>query len=174
MQAWRGRALQRRCTRLQKLSRSADLKPQTLRPTKSCCLRSCRCSAYVVRVPDSVFWLEWMPDGTYMLQRQPRMRCSTTCPQQWGWHAQVLSACVRCPGGDCLTNDNVIDIFHACFRIGHYQTERSKDMSGAHVFAVPSNKCLQIHPPSWLSSGAVVLSAKLARSRRLAEKTTVC
>ena len=80
------------------------------------------------------------------------MRCRTTSPQQEGWHAlhaQVLSACVRCPGGDCLTNDNVIDIFHACFRIGHYQTERSKDMSGAHVFAVPSNKCLQIQPPSW-------------------------
>lgn len=38
---------------------------------------------------------------------------------------------MRCPGGDYLTNDNVIDIFHACFRIGHYQTERSKDMSGA-------------------------------------------
>lgn len=86
-----------------------------------------------------------------------------------GWHAlraQVLSACVRCPGGDCLTNDNVIDIFHACFRIGHYQTERSKDMSGAHVFAVPSNNRLQIHLASWLSSGAVVLSAELARSRQ--------
>eukprot|EP00884_Botryococcus_braunii_P022699 jgi/Botrbrau1/9112/Bobra.0305s0016.2 len=42
---------------------------------------------------------------------------------------QVLLACMRCPGGKLLTNDNVINIFQACFRIGHYQTERSKDMS---------------------------------------------
>ncbi len=44
---------------------------------------------------------------------------------------QVLVACMRCPGRDLLTNDNIISIFQACFRIGHYQTERSKDMSGA-------------------------------------------
>ena len=37
---------------------------------------------------------------------------------------------MRCPGRDLLTNDNIISIFQACFRIGHYQTERSKDMSG--------------------------------------------
>ncbi|KAL0041048.1 hypothetical protein WJX77_003321 [Trebouxia sp. C0004] len=42
---------------------------------------------------------------------------------------QVLVACMRCPGRDLLTNDNIISIFQACFRIGHYQTERSKDMS---------------------------------------------
>lgn len=39
-------------------------------------------------------------------------------------------ASMRCPGRDLLTNDNIISIFQACFRIGHYQTERSKDMSG--------------------------------------------
>lgn len=32
---------------------------------------------------------------------------------------QVLLACVKCPGGSLLTNDNVINIFQACFRIGH-------------------------------------------------------
>ena len=37
---------------------------------------------------------------------------------------------MRCPGGNLLTNDNIISIFQACFRIGHYPTERSKDMSG--------------------------------------------
>ena len=46
------------------------------------------------------------------------------------WLCQVLVACMRCPGRDLLTNDNIISIFQACFRIGHYQTERSKDMSG--------------------------------------------
>ena len=44
---------------------------------------------------------------------------------------QVLLTCVRCPGGDLLTHENVLSIFQACFRIGHYQTERSKDMSGS-------------------------------------------
>ena len=43
---------------------------------------------------------------------------------------------MRCPGGEYLTNGNVIDIFHACFRIGHYQTERSKDMSGAALLSI--------------------------------------
>mmetsp|Transcript_17390 Transcript_17390/g.52068 ORF Transcript_17390/g.52068 Transcript_17390/m.52068 type:complete len:1953 (-) Transcript_17390:228-6086(-) len=42
---------------------------------------------------------------------------------------QVLSSCVRCAAGCHLSNRNVILIFEACFRIGHYQTERSKDMS---------------------------------------------
>ena len=44
---------------------------------------------------------------------------------------EVLLACVRCPGGELLTHENVLSIFQACFRIGHYQTERSKDMSGS-------------------------------------------
>ena len=48
---------------------------------------------------------------------------------------KVLVACMRCPGRDLLTNDNIISIFQACFRIGHYQTERSKDMSGTAVQA---------------------------------------
>ncbi len=39
-------------------------------------------------------------------------------------------ACVRCSLGELLTNGNVIDIFHACFRIGHYQPERSKGTTG--------------------------------------------
>ena len=43
---------------------------------------------------------------------------------------QVLLTCVQCPGGEMLTHENVLSIFQACFRIGHYQTERSKDMSG--------------------------------------------
>ena len=42
----------------------------------------------------------------------------------------MLVACVRCPLGELLTNGNVIDIFHACFRIGHYQPERSKGTTG--------------------------------------------
>ncbi|KAK9918480.1 hypothetical protein WJX75_004379 [Coccomyxa subellipsoidea] len=42
---------------------------------------------------------------------------------------QVLLACVRCPGGRLLSHENILSIFQACFRIGHYQTERSKDMS---------------------------------------------
>jgi hypothetical protein len=44
---------------------------------------------------------------------------------------QVLLACVKCPGGRLLSHENILSIFQACFRIGHYQTERSKDMSGA-------------------------------------------
>lgn len=44
---------------------------------------------------------------------------------------QVLLACVKCPGGQLLSHKNILSIFQACFRIGHYQTERSKDMSGA-------------------------------------------
>ena len=37
---------------------------------------------------------------------------------------------MKCPGGDLLSHENILSIFQACFRIGHYQTERSKDMSG--------------------------------------------
>ena len=41
---------------------------------------------------------------------------------------------MACPGGRLLSHENVLSIFQACFRIGHYQTERAKDMSGAlHV-----------------------------------------
>ncbi|KAK9841755.1 hypothetical protein WJX81_000904 [Elliptochloris bilobata] len=42
---------------------------------------------------------------------------------------QVLLACMKCPGGKLLTNDNVVSLFQACFRIGHYQTDRGKGMS---------------------------------------------
>lgn len=47
--------------------------------------------------------------------------------------SQVLLSCVRCPMGELLTNGNVIDIFQACFRIGHYQTEKSKGMTGMNA-----------------------------------------
>lgn len=61
------------------------------------------------------------------------------CTPGWAVHtcAQVLSSCVRCPAGRHLTDSNVVDIFNACFRIGHYQTERSKDMSGGCPEAAP-------------------------------------
>ena len=47
--------------------------------------------------------------------------------------AQVLLACIKCPGSHLLTNQNLIDIFQACFRIGHYQgdSNSSKGMQGA-------------------------------------------
>jgi hypothetical protein len=38
---------------------------------------------------------------------------------------------MKCPGGRLLTNANVVSLFQACFRIGHYQTERGKGVSGA-------------------------------------------
>ncbi len=38
---------------------------------------------------------------------------------------------MKCPGGRLLTNGNVVSLFQACFRIGHYQTERGKGVSGA-------------------------------------------
>ena len=46
---------------------------------------------------------------------------------------QVLLACIKCPGSHLLTNQNLIDIFQACFRIGHYQgdSNSSKGMQGA-------------------------------------------
>jgi len=47
-------------------------------------------------------------------------------------------ACVRCSLGELLTNGNVIDIFHACFRIGHYQPERSKGTTGGAKAVIPS------------------------------------
>lgn len=42
----------------------------------------------------------------------------------------VLVACVDSPLGKMLTNDNVINVFQACYRIGHYQTEKGRDTSG--------------------------------------------
>ncbi len=59
---------------------------------------------------------------------------------------QVLVACMRCPGRDLLTNDNIISIFQACFRIGHYQTERSKDMSGATSVLAAAIRSLPLAP----------------------------
>ncbi|PRW57821.1 ARF guanine-nucleotide exchange factor GNOM-like [Chlorella sorokiniana] len=41
----------------------------------------------------------------------------------------VLVACVGCPAGAVLTNDNLITIFQACYRIGHFQTEKGRDTS---------------------------------------------
>ena len=45
----------------------------------------------------------------------------------------VLVACVACPSGTLLTNDNLINIFQACYRIGHFQTEKGRDTSGRAV-----------------------------------------
>jgi brefeldin A-resistance guanine nucleotide exchange factor 1 len=42
----------------------------------------------------------------------------------------VLVDCVGCPSGALLTNDNLINIFQACYRIGHFQTEKGRDTSG--------------------------------------------
>jgi hypothetical protein len=42
----------------------------------------------------------------------------------------VLVGCVGCPSGALLTNDNLINIFQACYRIGHFQTEKGRDTSG--------------------------------------------
>ncbi|PSC74405.1 ARF guanine-nucleotide exchange factor GNOM isoform B [Micractinium conductrix] len=41
----------------------------------------------------------------------------------------VLVAAVGCPAGGLLTNDNLINIFQACYRIGHFQTEKGRDTS---------------------------------------------
>lgn len=63
---------------------------------------------------------------------------------------KVLLACVRCPGGELLTHENVLSIFQACFRIGHYQTERSKDMSGSSPLSPsPGGIPLQNSGDSW-------------------------
>ena len=43
----------------------------------------------------------------------------------------VLVACVRSPWGRLLSHDNLLNIFQACYRIGHYQTEKGRDTSGA-------------------------------------------
>lgn len=39
-------------------------------------------------------------------------------------------ALVRSQWGRLLTSDNLINIFQACYRIGHYQTEKGRDTSG--------------------------------------------
>lgn len=39
-------------------------------------------------------------------------------------------ACVKSEQGRLLTDDNLINIFQACYRIGHYQTEKGRDTSG--------------------------------------------
>ncbi|GAB4821173.1 hypothetical protein N2152v2_008219 [Parachlorella kessleri] len=41
----------------------------------------------------------------------------------------VLVACVKSQWGRLLTDDNLINIFRACYRIGHYQTEKGRDVS---------------------------------------------
>lgn len=43
----------------------------------------------------------------------------------------VLVSCVKCQWGRLLTDDNLISVFEACYRIGHYQTETPRDTSGA-------------------------------------------
>ena len=45
--------------------------------------------------------------------------------------------------GELLTNGNVIDIFHACFRIGHYQPERSKGTTGGALHCSQRIRLLQ-------------------------------
>ncbi|KAK9828895.1 hypothetical protein WJX72_002652 [[Myrmecia] bisecta] len=42
---------------------------------------------------------------------------------------QVLLACIRCPGAQLMSDSNVINVFQACYRIGHFNTDRTKDMS---------------------------------------------
>ena len=49
---------------------------------------------------------------------------------------QVLLACVKCPGGCLLTNDNVINIFQASFRIGHGDAHK---VSNGELLAAPAN-----------------------------------
>ena len=41
----------------------------------------------------------------------------------------VLVAAVRCSHGRLLTHDNLINVFQACYRIGHYRTEKGRDTS---------------------------------------------
>lgn len=41
----------------------------------------------------------------------------------------VLVQAVSAPQGHLLSHDNLISIFQACYRIGHYQTERRRDTS---------------------------------------------
>ena len=65
---------------------------------------------------------------------------------------------MRCPGRDLLTNDNIISIFQACFRIGHYQTERSKDMSGRQLCVLSKMCCvLQANAETDMSSSVMAV-----------------
>lgn len=41
----------------------------------------------------------------------------------------VLVTLVKCPQGFFLTHDNLIDIFQACYRIGHIRTDRGRQTS---------------------------------------------
>ena len=43
---------------------------------------------------------------------------------------QVLAACLKSPGGRNLTDDNLIDVFHACYRIGHHENDPADRGSG--------------------------------------------
>lgn len=42
---------------------------------------------------------------------------------------EVLGALVRCPWGKLLTSDNLLNIFQACYRIGHYTSDKGRDTS---------------------------------------------
>ena len=81
---------------------------------------------------------------------------------------EVLLACVRCPGGELLTHENVLSIFQACFRIGHYQTERSKDMSGSSPLSpCPGGIPLQATETSWARTHlGTFMSARLSASSK--------
>ena len=43
---------------------------------------------------------------------------------------ELLVVLVESPWGRMLTSDHLINIFQACYRIGHYQTEKGRDTSG--------------------------------------------
>ena len=43
---------------------------------------------------------------------------------------QVLLSLVKCPGGKLLTDMNLIDIFQACFKIGHFTGNAQKEITG--------------------------------------------
>lgn len=69
--------------------------------------------------------------------------CGTTCskavrPPKQAWVSctltcvslQVLLSLVKCPGGKSLTDMNLIDIFQACFKIGHFTGNAQKEITG--------------------------------------------
>ena len=62
--------------------------------------------------------------------------CRPPCAYARPGLLQVLLACIKCPGSQLLTNQNLIDIFQACFRIGHYQGDSSKGMQGNSIFCL--------------------------------------
>lgn len=65
-----------------------------------------------------------------VLLPDPTLPCSHCHMQPDARVWQVLLACMKCPGSHLLTNQNLIDMFQACFRIGHYQGDSSKGMQG--------------------------------------------